>query len=152
MGFGGRLKETRKARGLTAIELGELAQVSNSGISRWEQNQRAPGGVYVARLAKALGVNERWLMTGEGPKEPGPVTIETPTGRDALEAVLWSYEWPEGVTSELVTEVEAMLRAEAYAPAGISRSASAWRHRAGEILRARDGNRKSRPRLTGGSK
>jgi transcriptional regulator with XRE-family HTH domain len=146
MSFGGRLKEARKARGLTAVELGQLAGVSNSGISRWEQGKRAPGGAYVQRLAKALGVTERWLMSGEGLREPGPVALETPVGLAALEAVLFAYEWPD-VPIELVDEITAALRAEASTNGGRDRSASAWRLRVGQALRERQGSKRrpSRP-------
>jgi transcriptional regulator with XRE-family HTH domain len=155
MTFGGRLREARKARGLTAIELGELAGVSNSGISRWEQGKRAPGGAYAQKLAKALGVTERWLMSGEGPREPGPVALETPVGMSALEAVLFSYEWPD-VPIDLVDELTEALRAEAVTNGGRHRPASAWRLRVGQLLRERTPKRRtSRPRMraiTGGSR
>jgi transcriptional regulator with XRE-family HTH domain len=142
MTFGGRLKEARKARGLTAVELGELADVSNSGISRWEQGKRAPGGAYVQRLAKALGVTDRWLMSGEGPREPGVVAIETPLGASALEAVLFSYDWPD-VPIDAVDEITAALRAEAATVGGRDRPASVWRLRIGQMLRERVGKRRS---------
>lgn len=148
MTFGSRLKEARKGRGLTAVELGELAGVSNSGISRWEQGKRAPGGVYVAKLAKALGVTERWLVSGEGPREPGPVVVETPVGRAALETVLFVYDWPD-IAIEVVDEIASSLRSEAEMNGGRERPASAWRLRIGQMLRERNGGkrRSSRPRI-----
>jgi transcriptional regulator with XRE-family HTH domain len=144
MSFGVRLKEARKARGLTAVELGELADVDNSSVSRWENGKRAPGGAFVQRLAKALGVTERWLMSGEGPREPGAVSLETPLGLNALEAVLFSYDWPD-IPVEIVDEVTAALRAEAAA-SGRERPASVWRLRIGQTLRERAPKRRpSRP-------
>jgi transcriptional regulator with XRE-family HTH domain len=153
MSFGARLRETRKARGLKGIQLAERSGVDGSTISRYEKGERlAPEADKVARLAKALGVNVPWLLTGDGPREPGPVVIETPVGRAALEAVLFTYEWPDEIRSETVTEIEGLLRAEAQTSAGAGRSAAAWRHRAREFIRAREPGRKSRPRLTGAAK
>lgn len=157
MTFGSRLKEVRKARGLTAVALGEMAGVSNSGISRWETGGRkSPGAAEVAKLARALGVNERWLLTGEGPKEPGPIALETPVGRSALEAVLFSYDWPD-VPIEIVDDISQALRTEAETNGGRTRSASAWRLRIGQALRERTTPKKrvSRPKMraiTGGSR
>lgn len=149
MSFGARLKEARKARGLTSTDLGARAGMDNSAISRWENGQRAPRGVFVSRLARELGVTERWLLTGEGPREPGPVQLDTPIGAAALDVVLFQYNWPDDVSSEVVTEVEALARADAHSPAGRDRSASAWRHRIGELLREHRKPR-SKPRLSTG--
>lgn len=151
--FGDRLREARKGRGLTGSELGDRTGIDNSTISRWERGQRAPGGSFVTKLARELGVTERWLMSGEGPREPGPVAIETPVGPSALEAVLFAYDWPEDVPISTVDEIESLVRAEAQREAGRKRSASAWRLRLVQMLRERDGKPRSRPRvITGGSK
>lgn len=84
-------------------------------------------------------------MSGEGLREPGPVAIETPVGASALEAVLFSFDWPD-VPIGLVDEITAALRAEAATNGGRDRSASAWRLRIGQMLRERK-RRSSRPRM-----
>lgn len=157
MNFGGRLRDTRKARGLRGVQLAAKSGVDGTTISRYERGERlSPEADKVTKLAKALEVNERWLLTGEGPKEPGPITIEPPIGRSALEAVLFSYDWPD-VPIELVDDISEALRTEAETNGGRTRSASAWRLRIGQVLRERAAPKKriSGPKmraLTGGSR
>lgn len=157
MTFGSRLRETRKARGLRGVQLAAKSGVDGTTISRYERGERlSPEADKVTKLAKALEVNERWLLTGEGPKEPGPVVLETPVGRSALEAVLFAYNYPAEITIEAVDDVEAALRAEALTNGGRTRSASAWRLRLSQMLKERLPKRRSSgPKiraLTGGSR
>jgi len=157
MTFGGRLRDTRKARALRGVQLAAMSGVDGTTISRYERGERlSPEADKVTRLAKALEVNERWLLTGEGPREPGPVVLETPTGPSALEAVLFAYNWPEATPIELVDAIETELRAEALLVSGRTRSASAWRLRIAQALRERTAKPpRSKPKLrtvTGGAK
>ena len=53
--FGERLKQYRKARGLTQQELADLLGVSNKSVSRWESGSY-PDVATLGPLAHALGV------------------------------------------------------------------------------------------------
>jgi transcriptional regulator with XRE-family HTH domain len=132
--LGHRLREAKKARRLTGLALAQLVGCDPTAITRWEQDARTPGADYATRLAKALGVSERWLVAGEGPREVQPVVDATPTGIAALELVLFSWTWADMPIS-VVDEIERVVRAEAAQPAAKTRSASAWRLRLTQLQR-----------------
>lgn len=142
--FGARLKEARKARGLTGLDLQERTGISNTSISRWETGKRAPKGEFVTKLARELGVTERWLMTGDGAREPVKLAAEPPVGPAGLEQVLYTHDWPEDVPIEVADEVIAMLRDESRSSDSQRRPASAWRLRLKQLLRERLGGRPRR--------
>jgi transcriptional regulator with XRE-family HTH domain len=146
--FGERLREARKARGLTALDLQERTGIDNSSISRWETGKRAPRGAYVTKLARELEVTERWLMTGEGTRDPVKLSADPPIGPSGLESVLYSYDWPEDVPIEVADDVISALRDESRSLDGQNRPASAWKLRLRQLLRERLGGR---PRRAAGS-
>ena len=128
--FGLRLKGARLGRGLRRNALAELAGVDSSSITRWERDERSPAGAMVTKLAKALGVSERWLLSGEGSREPQPATDETtipPLGKLALEQVLRDYKWPSDLPWEIVLDIINRARAEATKLADADVPESAWR-------------------------
>jgi transcriptional regulator with XRE-family HTH domain len=61
---GERLRDARKARGLTVVELGRLVGASPSTISDWERSKYKPKAEALDRLAAVLGVPARELLTG----------------------------------------------------------------------------------------
>ena len=68
--FSERLQESLKIKNLKAIELANLSGISRGAISsylsgRWKAKQ---DNIYL--LAKALNVNEAWLMGYDVPMEP----------------------------------------------------------------------------------
>ena len=68
--FSERLQESLKRKSLKAIELANLSGISRGAISsylsgRWKAKQ---DNIYL--LAKALNVNEAWLMGYDVPMEP----------------------------------------------------------------------------------
>lgn len=68
--FSERLQESLKRKNLKAIELANLSGISRGAISsylsgRWKAKQ---DNIYL--LAKALNVNEAWLMGYDVPMEP----------------------------------------------------------------------------------
>lgn len=86
MDLGDRVKSTRLRRGFGSAELDRAAGVPQGTTSRLESKQRGKWGgtaTTVARVAKALGVNMEWLMTGAGPMEE---PIEDPIPNRALAA------------------------------------------------------------------
>ena len=79
-----RLQKAIAASGLTASELSKLSGVGKSDISNYIN------GVYIAKqdkaymLAKALGVDPGWLMTGDAPVNAADVTREDQERLEAL--------------------------------------------------------------------
>ena len=134
MSLGERLREARIARNLNGVELAAIVGCSPAALSRWETGDRRPKAVDLAKLAEALRVRDRWLATGDGPRDPAPVEDGPPVGAAALEAVLYAWTWGDGTAPEDVDAIELTLRDEARTHG--TRSASAWRHRVGQLERA----------------
>ena len=67
-----RLRQARKALGLTTTKLGEIIGYGQSTISQIENGRRHYGNPdniadsYLRLFSYALNVNEHWLRTGEG--------------------------------------------------------------------------------------
>jgi len=79
--------------------LGRIAQVSEAHISRLELGQRVPSPVMRLGLARALGVDAEWLVSGHG----------TPWGIPAQD--------PDELTSQrLPPTIESLLHRERLAP------------------------------------
>jgi phage repressor protein C with HTH and peptisase S24 domain len=64
--MGGRIREARKAREMTMVELAEAIGVTQPAISQWESGQDPPGRESLQKLSKALGVPMS-LLLGEAP-------------------------------------------------------------------------------------
>ena len=64
MDFGTRLKQVRKARKMTQIQLAELLGVEQSAISNYENGLRMPGASTVVQLSSHLGVTVDELLIG----------------------------------------------------------------------------------------
>ena len=65
--IGGRIREQRKAKGLSVAELAEKAGLSESMIEKLEQGargQRIPASTAFV-IADLFGCNVRWLVTGD---------------------------------------------------------------------------------------
>lgn len=72
-GFAERLTRAREAAGLSRRALGRIAQVSEAHISRLELAQRVPSPVMRQALARALGIDAEWLVSGRGTPRGMPV-------------------------------------------------------------------------------
>lgn len=68
-GFGERLSQIRKSRGLTQAEVGKAVGVSNRVIAYYEQDGAQPPGAMLVDLAKALRVSTDQLLGLKLPKE-----------------------------------------------------------------------------------
>lgn len=67
MTIGDRIKQARKLRGLTQIELSEKCGWEHqSRISSYERDEREPGRTDIESIAGALDVRAAWLFFGEG--------------------------------------------------------------------------------------
>lgn len=68
MTTGDRIKSARGKRGLTQQQLASIIGAKQNEVSRWEAGS-TPRADTAVKLADALDVRERWLITGEGPME-----------------------------------------------------------------------------------
>lgn len=57
-----RLKEARKVRGLTQVEVCKLVFIDQNSLSLFENNHRLPRLDMVEKLAKLYNVNPAWLV------------------------------------------------------------------------------------------
>lgn len=65
-GFGDRLREVRKSRGMTTTRLQEITGIHNGSISKMESRvDTCVTAESAVLLAKALGVSVEYLVTGE---------------------------------------------------------------------------------------
>jgi len=68
--MGERLEHARKARGLTPPQLAKTVGVSRAVVGQWERGRsKNIKNKHMIRLCDALQINERWLVTGEGPRD-----------------------------------------------------------------------------------
>lgn len=84
--FADRLSEARKAAGFTQEYLANLCGLTKGAISQYELGNNSVAGENVFRLADALNISARWLMTGTGSatslsEDPVPVDKVTRIAR-----------------------------------------------------------------------
>jgi putative transcriptional regulator len=65
-GVGARIRQARDQLGWTQGELARRLEKTQSEVNRWEQGKVRPGYDTAVQLAKALGVDARVLLEGEG--------------------------------------------------------------------------------------
>jgi transcriptional regulator with XRE-family HTH domain len=63
-GFAKRLRDLRRAKGLSQTELGKLAGLHYTHIGRYERGASRPSGDALKRLADVLGVTSDYLLEG----------------------------------------------------------------------------------------
>ena len=71
---GRRIKTVRQEKGMTQAQLADHkdVKVTKNYIYLIESGKAAPAEKLVKDIAKAFGVSETWLLTGEGNKYPLP--------------------------------------------------------------------------------
>lgn len=77
MTLGAKIREKRKAKGLTLQQLGDVFGISRSSVSEWESNRSAPSNDKLVRLADVLGTTIADLLSDNGSKPP--VIVESKT-------------------------------------------------------------------------
>jgi len=70
--IGERLRAVRSERGLTLASVAEAAGCTHSYLSQIENGKKEPSRTLVTALATRLVLSERWLLTGEGPRDLVP--------------------------------------------------------------------------------
>ena len=61
-----RIKELRKALGLTQQEFSERIGVKRNTVAQYEMGRNPPIDSVIALICREFGVSETWLRTGEG--------------------------------------------------------------------------------------
>lgn len=64
--IGNRIKTARKHLHLTQEAFAIKCEISRSNLSRYEKGLVEPPFSFLHNLAKAFGINTRWLLMGEG--------------------------------------------------------------------------------------
>lgn len=79
--LGFRLKQLRKQKKLTQVELGKQIGVTGVAIGYWEKDLNEPGSKALSKLARALGTTDSYLLYGlesHSNLAPMPKGIEIP--------------------------------------------------------------------------
>lgn len=61
-----RIKELRKALGLTQQEFSDKIGVKRNTIAQYESGRNSPIDAVISLICREFNVNETWLRTGEG--------------------------------------------------------------------------------------
>lgn len=64
--MGERIKELRKALGLTQKEFGERIGIKSNTVATYEIGRNNPIDAVISLICREFNVNETWLRTGEG--------------------------------------------------------------------------------------
>jgi transcriptional regulator with XRE-family HTH domain len=65
--FGARVRQVRKRKGITQVELAARLGVTQRGVSYYENEAQNPSIEIIERIAAALGVTKRQLLDDEPP-------------------------------------------------------------------------------------
>lgn len=100
-----RLKEARKAKGLTQVEVSKIIGISQNGYSDWETGKNRVDAVSLNKLADLYGVSVDYLVGGrEAPTDTVlriPVLGSVPAGipLEAIEDIIDWEEIPQSLAS-----------------------------------------------------
>ena len=64
-----RIIISRKSKGLKQKQLANILKISLPTMNHYESGKRAPNSELLAQIAKTLGCDPGWLLTGEGQAE-----------------------------------------------------------------------------------
>ncbi|GAA3671752.1 helix-turn-helix domain-containing protein [Acetobacter lovaniensis] len=67
--FGIRVRTIREQKGFTQADLGRMIGLSENSVVQYETGRAVPKSLNFERLAEALGVSSRYLLTGDSPEE-----------------------------------------------------------------------------------
>lgn len=62
----GRIKELRKALGLTQQKFADAIGVRQNTVAQYEMGRNPPNDTVITLICRAFNVSETWLRTGEG--------------------------------------------------------------------------------------
>lgn len=105
--FAEKLRQLRKERGLTQVQLGNQLYVNHSTIARWENGTRLPDATMIIRLAECLKVevNMLLMMAAQSDENPNVIMVDDSSvilsdGVAVLEevmpdATITGFIWPQ---------------------------------------------------------
>ena len=113
MGIGQRIRETRIKRGYTnATAFARMIGITQASLWNLEIGKtQIPKGSTLMRIAGGLRVSQRWLMNGQGPKDP----IESLTPQAIALAADWMLLAPAS-QRRILDGVKVLLDADKYLP------------------------------------
>lgn len=79
-----RIIYARKSKDFKQKELANILKVSLPTMNHYESGKRAPNSELLSQIAKTLGCDPGWLLTGEGQAEKKEVLINDPISSSAL--------------------------------------------------------------------
>lgn len=103
--FAETLKKLRAERGLSQVELANMAYVTQPAVARWEKGNRLPSAEMITRLAQCLDVDVRKLLSIATEDEvPNVIMVEdrevilngglSVLGKVLPDASVVGFEWP----------------------------------------------------------
>lgn len=93
-----RIKELRKALGLTQQEFSDKIGVKRNTIAQYESGRNSPIDAVISLICREFNVNEEWLRTGDG-------EMFKPKSRneELQEFLLRSVDDPSGIQVKLLS-------------------------------------------------
>lgn len=82
MSFSERLQKVMDEQGYTKYKVAKALHMSATTISNYLKNKTKPDTTKLEVMSRLLGVNRRWLLTGEGDKYRKGDTATAETSRD----------------------------------------------------------------------
>ena len=79
-----RIIYARKSKGFKQKELANILNISLPTMNHYESGKRAPNSELLSQIAKTLGCDPGWLLTGEGQAEKKEVLLNEPIPPSAL--------------------------------------------------------------------
>ena len=79
-----RIIISRKSKGLKQKQLANILKISLPTMNHYESGKRAPNSELLAQIAKTLGCDPGWLLTGEGQAEKKETHQNEPISSSAL--------------------------------------------------------------------
>ena len=123
-GFGKRLAQIRKSRGVTQAELGDAVGVSNRVIAYYEQEDAQPPGAILVDLARALRVSADELLNLKPIKHK-----DSPKTTRLLNRLRQVEKLPSTDQKAVLKFVDALLESRGHAKTNGQRRTSSRRRR-----------------------
>lgn len=73
--LGRLISETRKAKGMTQLELAQKLNVTDKAVSKWERDLSCPDVNFLPQLAEVMGLTLEELMQGQKQNQPAEQKI-----------------------------------------------------------------------------